>query len=71
MHADSDEDDSDEWRRVRGRRAILGSPSSSGLPQALVRELADFAVLSLDRNSSDFYRSGVKEIVHAEMQVSI
>lgn len=68
VHADSDEDDSDEWRRVRGRRAILGSPSSSGLPQALVRELADFAVLSLDRNSSDLYRSGVKEIVHAEMQ---
>ena len=55
---------------MRGRRAILGSLSSNGLPQSLVRELADFAVQSLDRNSSDIYASGVKEILHADMQVS-
>lgn len=54
---------------MRGRRAILGSPSSNGLPQSLVRELAAFAVQSLDRNSSDIYTSGVKEILHAEVQV--
>ncbi|KAK8381965.1 hypothetical protein O3P69_015165 [Scylla paramamosain] len=65
---DTDEDDSDERRHVRGRRAILGSPSSNGLPQSLVRDLAAFAVHSLDRNSSDLYTSGVKEILHANME---
>ncbi|KAG0711296.1 Cystatin [Chionoecetes opilio] len=66
--ADTDEDDSDERRYVRGRRAIVGSPSSNGLPKSLVGELVTFALQSLDSNSSDVHTSGVKEILHAEMQ---
>lgn len=54
---------------MRGRRAILGSPSSNSLPQSLVRDLAAFAIQSFDRNSSDIYTSGVKEILHADMEV--
>lgn len=67
-HSDTDEYDSDERQRTRGRRAVLGSPSSTALPNSFVKELASFAVQSLDHNSSDIYSSGVKEVLHAEMQ---
>ncbi|KAK7028035.1 hypothetical protein SK128_006390 [Halocaridina rubra] len=66
---DTEEDDSDELPNFRNRRGLLGGAVTTDVDDPKVKEIADFAIKSMDSLSEDPHVRKVEKIHSAKKQI--